>query len=128
MPYVEAVPHGCEEDVEDSGRSAGAYEGVEELRGDVNNAKVEEDKEVDIHREVQPHMVEHVVNRWRIWICLEVVLLQQLAYCPHVASQDDMKDSMEIRGEACEKTLEGMGEHQDGYLVSVVSLQCRLCL
>lgn len=128
MPYVEAVPHGCEEEVEDSGRSAGAYEGVEELRGDVNSAKVEEDKEVDIHREVQPHMVEHVVNRWRISICLEVVLLQQLAYCPHVASQDDMKDSMEIRGEAYGKTLEGMTEHLDGCLASVVSLQCRLCL
>ena len=63
MPYVEPVHHGCEEDVEDSGRSAGAYEGVEELHGGVNSAKVEEDTEVDIHREVQPHMVEHVANR-----------------------------------------------------------------
>lgn len=128
VAYVEEVHRGCEKDVEDSGRNADECEGVEELHGDANSAKVEEDMEVDIHREVQQRTVEHVVIRWMILLCSEVVLLQQLAYCRHAASQDDMKDSMGIRDEACAKTLEGMTEHLDGYLVSVVSLQCRLSL
>ena len=54
-------------------------------------------------------------------------LLQQLAYYPRVPSRDDTKDSMEIRGEECGMTLEGMSERLGAYhLMTAVSSQFRL--
>ena len=108
--------------MEGSGRNVDVYvEGGEELRGDVNSAKVVEDTEVDIRREVRPHTFAHAVIRWWTFLDSEVDLLQQLAYYPRVPSRDEMKDSMESRGEECGVALEGMSERLGAYyLLSVL--------
>ena len=93
------VLHGCERDVEeDSDRNVDAC-GEEEFHDDVHSVPVVEDMEVDIRREVRSYMPAHVVNHSKPFLDLEVALLQQLAYSPHVPSQDVMKGSMAIRDE-----------------------------
>jgi hypothetical protein len=93
------VLHGCERGVvEDSDRNVDACV-EEELHDDVHSVLVVADTEVDIRREVRSYMPAHAGNHSKPFLDLEVALLQQLAYSPHVPSQDVMKGSMVIRDE-----------------------------